>query len=156
MGVEVERKFLVRGEAWRSQGTPVRYRQGYLSADPERVVRVRTAGEQAWITIKGAGRGPSRPEFEYPIPRADADALLDGLCQRPLIDKERREIAHAGLTWVVDEFFGDNEGLVMAEVELDHPEQPVALPPWVGDEVTDDPRYYNASLVARPYRLWKP
>jgi len=154
MGKEIERKFLVCNDAWRRQGQPVAYRQGYISADSERVVRVRRAGNKAFLTIKGAGSGPTRAEFEYAIPMEDADALLDAICLRPLVEKERREIEYAGMIWVVDEFFGDNAGLVLAEIELDHPDQGFALPEWAGAEVTDDPRYYNANLVAHPYSTW--
>ena len=155
MPVEIERKFLVEGEAWRALGAPVVYRQGYLCTDPERTVRVRIAGARAFMTVKGASEGPSRAEFEYEIPRADAGVLLDRLCLRPLIEKERRKIEHAGLIWEVDEFFGENAGLVLAEVELSSPDQAFDPPAWAGVEVTGDFRYYNASLVACPYTLWR-
>ncbi len=154
MAIEIERKFLVEGDAWRDFGTPVLYRQGYLCTEPERTVRVRVAGPKAFLTIKGASTGPSRPEFEYEIPLEEAGFLLDRLCLRPLIEKERREIVNAGLTWVVDEFFGENAGLIVAEIELDAPDRSFALPDWAGAEVTEDVRYYNANLVVCPYSRW--
>jgi CYTH domain-containing protein len=139
-------------EQWRvADGT--KYRQGYLSTDKERTVRVRIAGNKAMLTIKGITQGASRAEYEYEIPVEDAEELLD-LCQRPIIEKWRHEIEHAGMTWEVDEFFGDNQGLVLAEVELDSPDEAFDLPPWVGKEVTDDPRYFNANLVNHPFRNW--
>ncbi len=154
MAEEIERKFHVVSEAWRALGEPVLLRQGYLGDDPERVVRVRLAGDHAWLTIKGISRGPSRREYEYPIPVADARALLNELCLRPLIEKRRTRVPHAGLVWEVDEFLGDNAGLIIAEVELTTADQQVALPPWIGEEVTGDPRYYNSNLLKNPYSRW--
>ena len=155
MGIEIERKFLVVGESWRGTGEAKVYRQGYLSVDPERTVRVRIAGDAAFMTVKGLSHGAARAEFEVSLPRADAEEMLDGLCLRPLIEKTRHRIPHGGLVWEVDEFFGDNRGLVMAEVELEDENQAVVLPEWVGEEVTGDPRYYNAALVERPFTTWK-
>ncbi|MDZ4348868.1 MAG: CYTH domain-containing protein [Xanthomonadaceae bacterium] len=153
MAVEIERKFCVVGDAWRTDhGT--RYRQGYLSRDPERTVRVRIADDQAFLTIKGRTVGASRPEFEYLIPLADAEHLL-GLCDGPLIEKTRHRIRHHGMIWEVDEFTGDNTGLVIAEIELASEDQRFASPPWLGQEVTHDPRYYNANLSVNPYRNWR-
>jgi len=154
MPVEIERKFLVTGDAWRARATGRQYRQGYLSSDPERSVRVRLAGEQAWLTIKGASRGAARAEYEYSIPVEHAREMLDSLCLQPLIEKTRYRLEHAGLTWEIDEFAGDNAGLVIAEVELDSEFQAIDLPDWVGADVTADPRYYNASLIAHPYSQW--
>lgn len=154
MGIEIERKFLVRGEAWCPVAAGLLYRQGYLSTDPGRTVRVRLAGEAAWLTIKGPPEGLLRPEFEYPIPVADANEMLDRLCRRPLIEKIRHRVSHGGRTWEVDEFLGDNAGLLLAEVELDRPDEEVELPPWAGEEVTEDPRYANAALVDRPFSRW--
>jgi adenylate cyclase len=153
MGVEIERKFLLRGDGWRSQGTPVLLRQGYLSSQRERVVRVRIEGGQAMLTIKGASVGTSRGEWEYPIPLADADELLP-LCEQPLIEKYRRRIDFQGLVWEVDEFLGANAGLLVAEVELTSAGQHVDLPDWIGDEVSDDARYFNANLIRHPYSQW--
>lgn len=154
MGVEIERKFLVRGDAWRVGAVGESYRQGYLSTDPARTVRVRVAGNRAYLTVKGKGEGLVRAEFEYPIPVDDALALLDGVCLRPLVEKVRYRLEHGGRTWEVDEFEGENRGLLLAEVELPGPEEALDLPPWAGEEVTNDPRYYNANLVRRPFRKW--
>jgi adenylate cyclase len=153
MAVEIERKFLVHGDAWKVSGVAELFRQGYLSTEPERTVRVRLAGSMGFLTIKGLSHGSRRDEFEYPIPAADAEALL-AMCHRPLIEKYRYRVPHAGLVWEIDEFLGDNAGLVVAEVELASEEQTISLPAWVGEEVTGDARYYNASLVRHPYRRW--
>jgi adenylate cyclase len=153
MGIEIERKFLVKGKPWSAlTGTP--YRQGYLTTDPERTVRVRIAGECGCLTIKGASSGLARAEFEYPIPLADAEQLLDQLCPKPQIEKTRYQIVYAGLTWEVDVFTGENAGLVIAEVELEEIDQPVELPAWVGREVTGDRRFFNAYLTRHPYLTW--
>ena len=133
----------------------VAYRQGYLSRDPDRTVRIRLAGDHAFLTIKGRSRGASRAEFEYEIPAGDAELLL-GLCAGPVIEKTRHRIDHVGHTWEIDVFHGANEGLVVAEVEIASPDTPVELPAWAGDEVTSDPRYFNANLVANPYSTWGP
>jgi adenylate cyclase len=146
MPVEIERKFLVRDDSWRGLGRAVRIRQGYIAADESRSVRVRRAGDRAFLTVKG-GQGLVRSEYEYEIPADDADEMLDTLCGGPLIDKQRHAIDFAGLEWVVDEFEGAHAGLVLAEVELDHADQIVELPRWIGREVTGDPRYLNASLA---------
>ncbi len=155
VGVEIERKFLVTGDAWRAGARGVRYRQGYLTADGRRSVRVRLAGDQGFITIKGPARGLTRAEFEYPIPAADAEHLLAELCDPAQIDKVRYDVTHAGRHWVVDEFFGENRGLVVAEIELASETETVELPAWAGREVSGDPRYTNASLARRPYARWK-
>lgn len=154
MGVEIERKFLLQGEAWRGLGQAVLLRQGYLSSARERVVRVRIEGEQAMLTIKGANVGATRGEWEYPIPLADAAELLDGLCEQPLIEKVRHRIEHAGMVWEVDEFLGANAGLVVAEIELHSEDQPFDKPDWIGEEVSSDARYYNANLIRHPYSQW--
>lgn len=154
MGVEIERKFLLAGDGWRALGEPVLLRQGYLSSDPERVVRVRIEGAQAMLTIKGRNVGATRGEWEYPIPLADAGELLDKLCEQPLIEKLRRRIAFAGHTWEVDEFLGANAGLALAEIELASEHQHFAKPAWIGEEVTGDARYYNSNLIGLPYSRW--
>lgn len=154
MGKEIERKFLVNGDAWRVLGQGIRYRQGYLSTVKERTVRVRTIADKGYLTIKGVSKGIARAEFEYEIPIDDANALLDDLCERPLIEKDRRKITHGHHTWEVDEFFGDNAGLIVAEVELESEDQVFEKPEWIGREVSDDPRYFNANLIANPYRNW--
>jgi adenylate cyclase len=155
MGVEIERKFLVRGERWKVAGKGMLLRQGYLCSDPERVVRVRIEGEHATLTIKGKNRGATRSEWEYPIPREDAQHLLDALCERPLIEKVRHRIAHAGMLWEIDEFLGENAGLVVAEIELTSEDQAFARPNWLGEEVTHDARYFNANLLRHPYSAWR-
>lgn len=155
MGVEIERKFLVRNPNWKIDASGERFTQGYLSTDPDRVVRVRLCGHQAWLTIKNRAVDLVRAEFEYPIPTEDARILLDQLCIGPLIDKTRYRIPHAGHVWEVDEFHGDNAGLVVAEIELVHPDEPFERPTWLGDEVSDDPRYGNSSLIACPFSSWE-
>jgi adenylate cyclase len=149
MGFEIERKFLVTHDGWRGQGTAIRICQGYLASEAV-TVRVRRAGDQAFLTIKGEG-GLVRPEFEYPIPLEDAEQLLL-LCRRPLIEKIRHAVAHGGVVWQVDEFLGENAGLVIAEAELADARQELSLPDWIGAEVTNDPGYRNASLVRDPRR----
>ncbi|MED5613891.1 CYTH domain-containing protein [Janthinobacterium sp. P210005] len=154
MGIEIERKFLLAGDAWRGLGQPVLLRQGYLSSARERVVRVRIEGGQAMLTIKGANVGATRGEWEYPIPLADAAELLDGLCEQPLIEKYRHRIEHAGMVWEIDEFLGANAGLVVAEIELASEDQPFEKPEWIGAEVSGDARYYNANLIRHPFSQW--
>jgi CYTH domain-containing protein len=152
MGTEIERKFLVQGEAWRS--SPATYLcQGYLNRDKQRTVRVRIAGELGYLTIKGQTQGATRSEFEYSIPFADARQML-AMCDGPVVEKRRYVVDVHGLTWEVDEFLGDNAGLIIAEVELESEDQEVELPDWVGLEVTDDPRYYNSNLATHPYKAW--
>ena len=154
MGVEIERKFLVCGESWKRLGQGVLLRQGYLSSVPERTVRVRIEGESAMLTIKGRSAGATRSEWEYPIPMADAQAFLDTLCERPIIEKKRYRIPFDGMVWEVDEFLGENAGLVVAEIELAAEDQMFSRPEWVGEEVTHDPRYFNSSLIRNPYTRW--
>lgn len=156
MGIEIERKFLVVGRAWESlPGT--RFRQGYLSAEPGRTVRVRVAGEKGFLTIKGEPRGEAklaRLEFEYAIPVHDAHTLLDELAQGIVIDKVRRVIEVGGTTWELDEFFGENAGLVVAEVELESEDATFARPAWLGDEVSADARFANSRLSVTPFSAW--
>ena len=152
MGIEIERKFLVVGDAWRA-APALAYAQGYLNRDKQRTVRVRVVQQQAWLTIKGANAGAVRAEFEYPIPVADAQQLL-GLCDGPLVRKLRRRLEHAGHTWEIDEFQGDNAGLVVAEIELPAEDAAFERPAWLGDEVTHDPRYFNSNLASAPYSTW--
>ena len=153
MALEIERKFLVTGDAWRA-APAVETAQGYLNRDPQRTVRVRIACGHAWLTVKGPTRGATRVEFEYPIPTADAEALL-ALSDGPVVRKRRRVVEHAGARWEIDEFLGDNAGLVVAEIELPAEDAPFARPPWLGAEVTHDPRYFNSALAAHPYARWK-
>lgn len=153
MGKEIERKYLVTGQDWKESGEGTLFRQGYLNSQKERVVRARTMGEKAVLTIKGITVGATRLEFEYEIPLDDCNQLLD-LCEQPIIEKTRYRIPHGGLVWEVDEFHGVNEGLVVAECELASEDQVVEKPDWVGAEVTSDPRYYNSNLIANPFTTW--
>ena len=152
MPKEIERKFLVKNDSWRD-ARGIRYRQGYLSRVKERTVRVRTVEDRGYLTIKGIAVGATRLEFEYEIPREDADTLL-GMCEQPLIEKNRYKIEHKGLVWEVDEFFGDNQGLIIAELELESENQQFSTPDWVGKEVTGDSRYFNANLIKNPFTAW--
>ncbi len=154
MGIEIERKFLLKNDHWRAGARGVEFRQGYLSTTPERTVRVRLEGTLGKLTIKGKSSGISRAEYEYEIPAAEAGELLDSLCLRPLIEKTRYRVEHAGRVWEVDEFHGANAGLILAEVELETAEAVLELPEWIGQEVSDDPRYFNANLVQHPYAEW--
>lgn len=155
MATEIERKFLVVSDQWRHLAAGTRYRQGYLASETGKTVRVRIAGEQAFLTIKGITQGLARPEFEYPIPLEDAQTMLDTLCELPLIEKVRYKIPWQGLLWEVDEFEGENQGLILAEVELTEASQQVTLPDWIGLEVSEDPRYYNSNLSQYPFRRWQ-
>jgi adenylate cyclase len=154
MGQEIERKYLVKGDAWRALAEGAHYRQGYLNSDKDRTVRIRSTGEKAYITIKGLTIGASRPEYEYEIPVADGHAMLETLAERPIIEKRRYRIPHRGVTIEVDEFLGENAGLVVAEVELKSEDQLFDKPAWLGEEVTGDPKYYNANLIRHPYSTW--
>ncbi|MHA1564039.1 MAG: CYTH domain-containing protein [Alphaproteobacteria bacterium] len=154
MAWEIERKFLVKGDEWRKLGEGVLYRQGYISVAVRSVVRVRTVGKKGCIGIKSLVNDISRREFEYEIPLTDANEMLDTVCMKPLIEKHRYTIRQGELVWEVDEFHGENEGLIVAEVELTDENQPVALPAWVGEEVSGDPKYLNANLVKHPFNQW--
>lgn len=155
MGVEIERKFLVVNSDWRSEVVrSEQLRQGYLSTEAERVVRVRVAGEQGFLTIKGKRVGDRRSEFEYPIPVEDADFLLEHLCLRPFIAKVRHHLNRRPGDWIVDVFVMENDGLNMAEVEFDDASPVTDRPDWVGTEVTTDDRYGNSNLQAHPYQTW--
>ena len=159
MSVEIERKFRVKNDAWRLDAhgqriAGVPFRQGYLPTQDETTVRVRLQGNEARLTIKGKTRGLSRAEYEYSIPVDDANEMLSNLCQKPLIEKVRYRREESGLIWEIDEFGGDNAGLIVAEVELEAEDQHVSLPQWVGQEVSADDRYYNVNLVRNPYTSW--
>jgi adenylate cyclase len=155
MGTEVERKFLVEGEAWRDGVTSATHIvQGYIAASATATVRVRIKGEHAYLTLKGATSGIERSEFEYEIPVDDARAMLAKLATGPVIDKVRHLVPVGDHTWEVDIFAGDNAPLVMAEVELAHADEPFELPDWAGQDVSADRRYYNANLAREPYSRW--
>ena len=154
MATEIERKFLVHGERWREKGTPTKIRQGFFLSVNDRGVRIRIKGDEAFITMKSEAHGFTRHEFEYKIPMTDAKEMLDTLCERPLVEKTRYALYHAGKRWVVDEFHGDNDGLIMAEVELESEMETIERPDWAGMEVTDNPRYYNIYLARHPFNTW--
>ena len=154
MGKEIERKYLIKDDIWRKDASGTTYRQGYLSTVKERTVRVRTIDDKGFLTIKGITIGATRREYEYEIPMADANEMLDELCEKPIIEKTRFKISHAGLTWEIDEFAGVNQGLIVAEVELESEDQNIDFPPWVGEEVSGDPRYFNSNLIANPFANW--
>ena len=154
MAIEIERKFLVKDSSYKIDATSCHYRQGYLCPGTGVTARIRIAGEKAFLTIKGRHAGISKIEFEYPIPVKDAEVMLSTMCQN-IISKQRYRTEYNGFTWEIDEFFGDNEGLILAEIELESVEQKFSCPPWLGNEVSDDGRYYNASLSLYPYRDWK-
>lgn len=154
MNQEIERKFLVTAMDWQKQASAGHILQGYLSLHPDRAVRVRIQEGSATLTLKGQQTSRIRHEFEYAIPVSDAEIVLEKLCLRPLIQKDRYQIDYKGHLWDIDVFAGENQGLVIAEVELDHPDESINLPPWVGKEVTDDPRYLNINLVRTPYQQW--
>lgn len=154
MAIEIERKFLLAGDAWRTHVESTRrLAQGYLGGE-RASLRVRIGGEAAWLTIKARSAGRARREFEYPIPPADAEILLAELCLPGRIEKLRHHVRHAGMLWEIDEFLGANAGLVVAEIELPAVDAGFARPDWLGREVSDDLRYYNSALAQRPYAQW--
>ena len=155
MGVEIEKKFLLAGNDWKDLAEGTSYRQGYLSSVKERTVRVRTIKDKGFLTIKGISVGATRLEYEYEIPFEEANELLNELCEKPLIEKNRYKVNLGEHTWEIDEFFGENEGLVVAEIELENEKQQFIKPQWVGEEVTGDPRYFNSNLIANPFKQWK-
>ena len=156
MASEIERKFLVRDDSWRERARdPMRIRQGYVLAGPKASVRIRISGERAWLNLKSATVGVSRAEFDYEIPHSDGEQLVDTLCERPLIEKTRYFVDHAGHCWEVDVFEGENAGLVVAEIELASEDEAFEQPSWAGREVSRDRRYYNAALAKLPYSRWK-
>ena len=154
MAQEIERKFLITGEAWRELANGTTYRQGYLSTVKERTVRVRTIDDKGFLTIKGITVGATRAEYEYEIPASDANEMLDDLCEQPIIEKNRFKVPLDGLIWEIDEFDGVNAGLIVAEVELESENQEFTKPEWIGEEVSNDPRYFNSNLIANPYTTW--
>lgn len=160
MATEIERKFLLVDDSWQAQaddGVPMR--QGYLSTslpaqDVKSSIRIRIAGEQANLNIKSATLGITRQEYEYAIPLADANELLDTLADGPIIEKTRYHVQHGKHTWEIDVFTGDNQGLVVAEIELSDEQENFERASWLGEEVSDDPRYYNVCLVKHPFKDW--
>ena len=150
---EIERKFLVKPGLFHKTSRQILMKQGYLSVDPERIVRIRLEGDEAWITIKGKAEGITRPEFEYGIPVGDAELLFDLVLYRP-VEKIRHRVDYEGTHWVVDEFLGANSGLWLAEVELEEEDQPFSHPGWLGREVTEDLKYYSSQLAQVPFSQW--
>ncbi len=155
MGTEIEKKFLITNNDWRDLGSGESYCQGYLNSEKGRTVRVRTINDRGILTIKGPNVGGTRLEYEYDIPIDEAREILRELCHKPLIEKIRYKIPFEGFIWEVDEFLGENEGLIFAEIEFSYEGQKFTKPPWIGKEVTGDNRYYNANLVSNPYSNWK-
>lgn len=157
MGKEIERKFLIDLEKWQRLSKPQGqlYRQGYLSTDPSRTIRVRLTETTGYITVKGISINATRSEYEYEIPASEAKELLDSFSVSEL-SKTRYKIDHNGKVWEVDEFSGDNSGLIIAEIELTSEDEYFDMPDWVGEEVTGEERYYNSSLTIKPYKNWKP
>ena len=153
MNIEIERKFLLKNDLWKKNAVGTHYAQGYLNKAGENTLRVRIAGEKAFLTIKSKSEGILRQEFEYEIPPEDAGELLK-LSQTPIIEKIRYKIAYAGKCWEVDEFLGKNKGLYVAEIELDSEDEPFEKPEWVGEEVSGDKRYYNSHLARKPFLEW--
>lgn len=155
MAQEIERKFLVSCDDWRSQvASSSYYRQGYMANTDKCSIRIRVAGEKGFLNIKSATLDITRTEYEYMVPVEEAEAMLNGFCEGALIEKTRYFVEHQGHTWEVDVFDGRNRGLIMAEIELEHRDETFPLPPWIGAEVSDDPRYYNVYLARCPYAEW--
>lgn len=153
MGIEIEKKFLLKNDSWRKGASGELYRQGYIMRGPV-VVRIRTAGAKGFITIKGELKSISRPEYEYSIPFEEANEMLDAFCEKPLIEKTRYKVFYAGRKWEIDEFHGENQGLLFAELEIENENAVFEMPDWIGEEVTQDRRYYNSNLVKNPYKNW--
>lgn len=154
MAKEIERKFLVSSDGYKSGMDPFHIRQGFISTNKDSIVRVRVQGDKSYLTIKGSGSGITRIEYEYEIPPEDAHAILEELCRGPIIEKYRYLVHFDEHLWEVDEFMNENAGLVIAEIELTTEDEAFSKPPWVGEEVTGDPKYYNANLIAHPYCDW--
>lgn len=152
--MEIERKFLVKDDSWRSSAFGKKFHQGYLNSNKDWTARVRTIDNKGYLTIKGIAKGPVRVEYEYEIPVYDAREMLDRLCEKPLIEKSRYKIEHHVLVWEVDEFHGENQGLIIAELELDFKDQKFEKPEWIGAEVRGDSKYFNSNLIHHPYSQW--
>lgn len=152
MSIEIERKYLVKNNNWIPKTSHI-IKQGYLNRDKDRVVRVRIFDNAGYITIKGKTKGIERSEFEYEIPLSDAEQLLN-MCEKPILEKKRSIVIFDTKKWEIDQFQGENEGLVIAEIELENINEVINLPPWIGIEVSDDPKYYNSNLIYNPYSNW--
>jgi adenylate cyclase len=155
MGLEIEKKFLVKDNSWKSLATGVLYQQGYLNTEKERTVRVRVIDQQGFLTIKGKSTGATRLEFEYEIPVEEAKEMLFKLCGNSVLEKYRYKIPFDGMIWEVDEFLGKNQGLIVAEVEMKSEDQVFELPKWIGEEVTHETKYFNSQLTQKPFSEWE-
>lgn len=157
MKQEIERKFLLTDNSWKTEGiVGVDYKQAYLASNMDRTVRIRVAGSQGYITIKGPTieNSIAHAEYEYEIPKSDAEYLFNNLCEPGKVEKTRYKLPYGNHIWEIDVFYGDNEGLIMAEVEMESEHEDVLLPPWVGTEVTGNSQYANAMLAKNPYKNW--
>ena len=154
MAIEIERKFLIKQKPFQMAKKSVKIRQGYILNEKAQVIRVREKGEEYFLTIKGNNIGISRLEYDFPITKEDAEELILHFCKTALISKTRHYVIHNGHTWEVDEFHGSNEGLIVAEIELEAEDESFDIPDWVGEEVTKDPKYYNMNLAMHPYTSW--
>lgn len=154
MGKELERKFLVKDNSFKKLSTGKLYKQGYISSNPDSTVRIRIVGNKGFLTIKNKGNGLARDEFEYEIPFTDAEEILQKICQKPFIEKTRYLYNYKGHTWEIDEFHGENEGLIVAEIELENEDENFEIPEWIGEEVTYDNKYFNSNLFKNPYKNW--
>lgn len=155
MSIEIEHKFLLRNDLWRNEiSHSCHYQQGYLSSNSNSSIRIRTTDNQAWLNIKSATIGNQRHEYEYPIPIQDAQEIMHNLCNKPVINKTRYFINRHPHIWEIDEFYDENEGLIVAEIELASPDEIFEHPLWLGNEVTHDLRYYNNNLIKNPFKTW--
>ena len=155
MPIEIERKYLITSDTWRKEVKKgVKFKQGYLAGTVDSSVRIRVEGDRAFLNIKSATLGIKRKEYEYAIPLEDAEEILINLCEKPLIEKQRFYLEYEGHTWEIDEFEGENKGLIVAEIELNNEDEKFILPDWVGMEVSDEAKYYNVSLVKNPFKSW--
>ena len=155
MGTEIEKKYLIVNDDWCKNADDGIYMvQGYMGTNEKSSIRIRIHGDTANLNIKSSTIGITRSEYDYPVPVDEAKEILETLCDRPYIEKTRFHVMHEGHEWEIDVFAGDNDGLIVAEVELDSLDEEFALPDWAGDDVSDDPRYYNVCLVTHPYKDW--
>jgi adenylate cyclase len=155
MAIEIEHKFLLANNDWRHLVShSIAYKQGYLSSQVTSSIRIRTSNDRGWLNIKSATIGTQRHEYEYEIPLADANEILSTLCKKPLIEKTRHFVKNNDNIWEIDEFYGDNQGLIVAEIELTATGQDFEKPHWIGKDVTHDRRYYNNNLSIHPYSMW--
>ena len=155
MAIEIERKFLVKERPFAMAKRSLKINQGYILNEKSNVIRVREKGDDYFLTIKGNNIGISRLEYDFPISKDDAEELIIHFCKTTLIEKTRHYVEHKGHTWEVDEFHGTNDGLIVAEIELESEDEKFEIPNWIGQEVTQDERYYNMNLAVHPYTSWE-